>query len=222
PDYSNALAGKVFQTAEEYLKITKNYPKVSKYIHYYNPDLQGPLPLCEALWGYELYLDLYDEIELVEDALDYFTDLYIDFTKKWHSLCPPIDAEHSIEWGCLHKGHTIIRNDAAMNISGDMYCNLVKPRDEKIIKVLGGGIHFCGKGDHYIKHVGDIEGLSCVNMSQPELNNMDTIYANTIDKDIIIFAMLTTEVDRAVSAGIDLKGRVSAGASTAAWIKTSN
>lgn len=218
PDFSKGFAGQVFRMGEKYMELVKDYPKVAKYVHYYNPDLQGPLALCEVLWGSTFYMDFYDDTDLLEDALDFFTDLYLEFTRRWHALAPTYDAGHSVEWGCLHRGGTIIRNDSAMNISGDMYEEYVMPRDQKIISAVGGGIHFCGRGDHYIRHVTDIKGLTCINMSEPARNNMEVIYQNTVDRDVIIFGLLSSEVERALAAGRDLRGRVNAGASVAAWL----
>ena len=216
-DFSKKLAGKVFNFAERWLEISRPYAEISRYVRMYNPDLQGPLPLVELLWGSGVYLDIFDESETVNAALDFFTYVIIAFLKKFHALCPPFDAEHSIEWGLLHRGKIIIRNDAAMNISGNMYKEFVMPRDQQIINIFGGGIHFCGKGDHYIGHISDIEGISTFNMSQPEYNDMEIIYQNTIDKGIVIIGMPEFEVKRAVAAGRNLRGRVHCGASIAAW-----
>ena len=217
PDFSNGLAGKTFRVAERYLQLASQYPKVARYVHYYNPDLQGPLALCEAMWGSSMYLALYDEPELISDVLDFLTDVFIEFLTRRQRLCPPMDETHSVEWGCLHRGRCIIRNDAAMNLSGDMYAEFAKPRDARILRHFGGGVHFCGRGDHYIAHVAELEGISCVNLSEPEMNDMETIYRNTIDRGLIIFGLLQSEVRRALDAGRELHGRVSAGASAAAW-----
>ncbi len=217
PDYSAGLAGKTFRVAELYLSMAAQYPKVKRYVNYYNPDLQGPLALCEAMWGSEVYYAFCDEPELVNETLEYLASVFIAFLNRWQALCPPFDDDHSVDWGCLHRGHCIIRNDAAMNISGDMYEELVMPHDQRIIGVFGGGVHFCGRGHHYIEHVSNIKGISCVNLSEPEMNDMETIYSNTIDKGLIIFGLLQNEVERALAVGRNLRGRVSAGASAAAW-----
>lgn len=216
-DFSSNLAGRVFSVAEKYLEYAEKYPKVKKYIRYYNPDLQGPLSLCEAIWGSDFYLDFYMDPDSVERALDFFADVYITFTERWHTLCPAFDEAHSVEWGCLHRGGTIIRNDAAMNISGELYDEYVRPRDQRIITRFGGGVHFCGRGHHYVAHLAEIQGLSCINMSQPDWNDMEIIYKNTVDKDIIIFGMPVYEVKRATRKGRPLRGRVHSGASLAAW-----
>lgn len=217
-DFTRGFAGRVFTVAERYLEEMTSFPGLAPFLHYYNPDLQGPLSLCEAMWGSELYYEFYDEPETVEQALDFFAEVYLEFTRRWHALMPPVSADHSVEWGCLHRGHTIIRNDTAMNVSGDIYEEFVMPRDQRIIDAFGGGVHFCGRGDHYVEHLSAIRGLSCINLSQPECNNMETIYQNTVDKDIVIFGLRSDEVERAVGAGRALGGRVQRGASAAAWL----
>jgi hypothetical protein len=217
-DFSKNLAGRVFDFAERWREVSSPYEKIKNHVFVYNPDLQGPLPLVELLWGSDVYVDLFDEPETVNAAIGFFTDVIISFLKKFHALCPPYDAEHTVEWGLLHRGGIIIRDDAVMNISGDMYQEFVMPADQKIIGVFGGGIHFCGRGDHYIGHVSAIRGLSTFNMSQPECNNMETIYQNTIDKGIVIIGLPGAEVKRAVESGRNLRGRVHCGASLAAWV----
>jgi hypothetical protein len=216
--FSKNLAGRVFDFAERWMEVSAPYERISGHVHIYNPDLQGPLPLVELLWGSDVYADLFEEPETVNAALGFFTEVIISFLKKFHALCPPYDREHSVEWGLLHRGGIIIRNDAAMNISGDMYEAFVLPVDQRIIDAFGGGIHFCGKGDHYIGHVSGIRGISTFNMSQPECNNMETIYQNTIDKGIVIIGLPSAEVKRAVESGRNLRGRVHCGASLAAWV----
>lgn len=216
-DYSRGLAGKVFRFAQVYADAVKDFPKVQRYVHVYNPDLQGPFPLADALWGGDIYIAMYEDEDLLHDLLGYMTDVYLEFTSKWHALYPTFDDRHSVEWGLLHRGKTMVRNDAAMNISGDMYEEFVKPYDQRILNAITGGIHFCGRGDHYIGHVGSLENISSVNMSQPHLNNMQTIYAATIERGIPIIGMPEAEVVRAVQAGVDLKGLVHSGASLAVW-----
>ena len=217
PDYKRGLAGRVFEMAERYLEVTRDYPNISRFVNFYDPDLQGPLALAEMTWGSDIYVDMYEAQEEVEEALDFFTDIYLDFTGKWKDLCPDFDGEHAVEWGMLHRGGTMIRNDAAMNISGDMYAEFVRPRDQRILDAFGGCIHFCGRGHHYIEKLSEIRGLSGINMSQPEWNDMEIIYKNTVDKGLCILGMPEAEVRRALAAGRPLRGLVQCGASLAAW-----
>ena len=45
-------------------------------------------------------------------------------------------------------------------------------------------MHFCGRGDHFIERLAKLEGLNGINMSQPHLNDMDKVFAATIDKGL--------------------------------------
>lgn len=217
PDEKRGWMGKAFEMAERYHEVVRGYPNISRFVNYYNPDLQGPLALAEMTWGSDLYGDMYEREETVEQVLDFFTDIYISLTGKWKELCPDFDGEHAVEWGLLHRGGTVIRNDAAMNISGDLYEGLVRPRDQRILEAFGGCVHFCGRGWHYIDRVATLKGLSGINMSQPEWNDMEVIYQNTIDKGLVILGMPKEEACRAGKEGRPLRGLVHCGASIAAW-----
>lgn len=216
-DFSVGLAAKVFRFAQIYQEAVQHYPKLQRYVHVYNPDLQGPFPLADALWGGDIYIDLYEEEDLVHEMLGYMTDVYLAFLDRWQALYSTFDSDHSVEWGLLHRGKTIIRNDAVMNISGDMYEEFVKPYDQRILDTLGGGVHFCGRGDHYINAVCSMRRLGCINLSQPELNNMETIYTASIDQGVPIIGLPEAEVARAMAAGRPLRGLVHSGASLAVW-----
>ena len=94
-DYSLGLAGNVFRFAQVYAEAVRDYPKIRRYVHVYNPDLQGPFPLADELWGGDIYYAMYEDEELLHDMLGFMTDTYIDFTKKWQALYPSFDETHS-------------------------------------------------------------------------------------------------------------------------------
>ena len=91
-------------------------------------------------------------------------------------------------WNNLwHKGSIVLRNDSAMNLSPELYEEFAAPYDGRLLKRYGGGIvHFCGRGDHYIEALSNINGLTGINMSQPHLNDMEKIYRCTVDKGLKI------------------------------------
>jgi len=216
PDLENGFGARVFACGELYREVMEHYPKIAKYVSVYHPDLQGPLPLLESIWGSDVYYAFYDDPEFIDEALTFFTDIYLAFTKKWQALYPTFDAGHSIEWGLLHKGGTILRNDAAMNLSREMYEECVAKHDARVFAEVGGGVHFCGRGDHYLSVITAMPGVSCVNMSQPEYNDMESIYAATVDKGISIIGMPSDEALRAASVR-PLHGLVHSGVSKAAF-----
>ena len=216
-DYTRGLTAQVFEFGERWKALAAAYPRISRYVYLYNPDLQGPFPLVDALAGSDLYYELYDDPDMVCEALDFMTDVYLDYTRRWQAAFPPYGKGYSVEWGLLHRGRTILRNDAVVNLSERMYREFAMPRDARVFAELGGGMHFCGRGDHYIGAACEIEDLSCINMSQPELNDMETIYRATVDRGIVIIGMPEGEIARAGAAGRDLRGRVQSGAALSAY-----
>ena len=216
-DYSMGLAPRVFEFGRRWKEMAAQYPNISRYVYLYNPDLQGPFPLVDAIAGSDLYYALYDEPELVHEALDFMTEVYLDYTRRWQAAFPPYGRGFSVEWGLLHKGLTVLRNDAIVNLSEAMYREFAMPYDARVFGELGGCMHFCGRGDHYIGAACEIEGLSGVNMSQPELNDMEKIYAATIDQGKVIIGMPEAEIARAGACGRPLRGRVQSGAALSSY-----
>ena len=200
PDFRKGLGEKVFAFAEFASEILKDYPKISKYVTVYHPDLQGPLDICDLLFGEKMFYAFYDDPELLHGVLDLITETYTGFLKEWHGYFPP-KPDMNPHWDSLwHRGTILLRNDSAMNLSPDVYEEFSVPYDAKLLERFGGGaMHFCGRGDHYIEALCRIPGLYAVNMSQPHLNDMEKIYRNTVDKGIKLvgFDASWAEKDRA-------------------------
>ena len=188
PDLMNGFGKNVFEFGELCAEVFEKYPKIKKYVTVFHPDLQGPLDICELLWGGEMFYAMYDEPELVHAMLDLITDTYIAFMDKWNKLFPP-NEDINPHWNSLYyRGRALIRNDSAMNLSPDLYREFAAPYDGKLLARYGGAVHFCGRGDHYIPILSQLPGLSGINMSQPHLNDMESIYQNTVDKGLKILA----------------------------------
>lgn len=103
----------------------------------------------------------------------------------------------------------MLRDDSAMNLSPEMFEEFIKPYDQKILNELGGGaVHFCGKGDHFISSLSEMDNLYAVNLSQPEYNNMETILSNTVDKGIKIIGLTREAGEELVKTDRQLAGSV--------------
>ena len=206
PDVRGGLGAKVFEMAERFLGIFDRYPKIGRNVRLYHPDVQGPIDVLEVVWGSSMFYAFYEDTPLLRDCLELVTATYTTFMRKWYELVPP-DGEYSAHWGLTHKGRLMLRNDSLMNLSPEAYVEYVRPMDQRLFDAFGGagGIHFCGRGDHYIEAMSEMRGLSAIAMSQPHLNDMETIYRNTVDKGIKLIGF-SREV--AESAGRPLHGRV--------------
>lgn len=187
PDINNGFGKSVFDFGEMCLEVFEKYPKIKKYVNVYHPDTQGPLDVTELLWGGEMFYAMYDEPELVHAMLSLTCDLYEAVMDKWYTLYPRTTYMNPHWNGIWHKGSIVLRDDSAMNLSPELYGEFGAPYDGRLLKRYEGGIvHFCGRGDHYIDILCEIPDLYGINMSQPQYNDMEKIYRNTVDKGLKI------------------------------------
>lgn len=185
PDLNSGFGRKVFEFGELCADVLARYPKISKYVTVYHPDLQGPLDICELLWGGEMFYSMYDEPELVHSALSLVTETYTAFLNKWYDIFPS-NSHMNPHWNSLwHRGKILLRCDSAMNLSPEFYKEFAAPYDSILLdRFDGGGMHFCGRGDHYIEILCNTPKLYGINLGQPHCNDMEKIFTNSVDKGI--------------------------------------
>jgi hypothetical protein len=205
---SDTLAGRTLQMAERFAGIKRRYPKIGRWVHFYHPDLQGPMDVCEVIWGSGLFVDIVDRPDLVHGLLDVLTETYERFLRRWASILPFADGPQA-HWSLMHAGKIMLRDDSAMNLSPAMFEEFIKPYDQRLLDGFGGGaIHFCGRGDHYIESMCRMPGMHAIAMSQPDYNDMEVIYRHTVDRGINLLGFNRTAADEALAAGRDLRGCV--------------
>jgi hypothetical protein len=208
PDLRLALGGKVLTMGKRFMDIARRYPAIGRYVHIYHPDLQGPMDVVELLWGSRLFLDIVDMPDRVHALLNLVTETYIRFMQAWQQIVPPSNGQ-SVHWSMLQKGRVMLRDDSAMNLSPQMFDEFIKPYDQRILDTFGGGaIHFCGRGDHYIESMSHMPGLTAVAMSQPEYNDMEVIFRNTVDRGIKLLGLSRPTADDALAARRPLHSNV--------------
>jgi len=94
-------------------------------------------------------------------------------------------------WGMLIKGPFSCAKTSCMNLSPDMVREFVMPHDQRLLNEFGGGaVHFCGHGDHFVELLTAMDGVSAVNISQPELNNMENHLSRHVDRGINLIGCL--------------------------------
>jgi len=208
PSLEGGYGAKVFEMGRFYRRIAEQYPKIGAHVHIYHPDLQGPLDICEVVWGSEMFYAFYDTPDLVKALLNLVTDTYAAFMRRWSEIAPPAE-DFNVHWDMAHRGRIMLRNDSAMNVSPDQFDEFSRPYDRRLLGEFGGGaVHFCGRGDHYISRLVEIPGLYAVNPSQPHLNDMEAIFANTVDKGINVIDLKPEAARAAAESGRELHGRV--------------
>lgn len=207
PDLHQSLAGQTLEMSARFMDIKQRYPKINRQVHVYHPDLQGPMDVCEMLWGSSLFLDIMDHPELVHQFLDLITETYLRFMQEWLKIVPAA-GPYAVHWNMLHKGRIMLRDDSAMNFSPNMFAEFIHPYDERLLEALGGGgIHFCGRGDHYIARATESRRLYAIEMSQPEYNDMEIIYRHTVDRGLKLLDLPRAAAEAALAAGRPLRGQ---------------
>ena len=206
PSLDGGLGGRMFEFGETVRELFRRYPKIEKYVDVFHPDTQGPLDMCEMIWGCEMFYELYDEPELVHGFLTLLTDTFVAVSDRWHEIYP-MHTDMSSHWrGFYHRGGIVLRSDSAMNVSPDLYEEFSMPYDKRLLERYGGGvIHFCGRGDHYIDKLRELPMVYGINMSQPECNDMEKIYKNTVDigMKILSFEKARAEADKDRAGGFN-------------------
>lgn len=186
-DLCAGFGERVFRFAQTMAEIRRKYPKIGRYVFLDTPDCQSSMDICELLWGSDYFYALYDEPETVHALLERITVVYKDFMEKWFSIVPQQSPYH-VYLGRVVRGSIFLRDDSAMNLSPELYEEFVFPYDKELLEHFkGGGIHFCGRGEHFIPKMTTTPFLTGIDMSQPHLNNMEEILACTIDRGIPLY-----------------------------------
>ncbi len=197
PDLDAGFGKQLFECGSIFAEVFSKYPNISKYVSVFHPDLQGPLDICELLWGGDMFYAMYDEPELVHAALSLITETFTAMMHRWRKIFP-FTADMNTYRFYHHRGGITLRCDSATNLSPSLYREYAIPYDSLLFERFGGGaMHFCGKGDHYIEALSETPGLYAINMSQPDMNDMEIIYRNTVDKGIKILGLGRLEALRA-------------------------
>lgn len=208
PAVTAGLGARVFAWARHLQDLLRPYPKLRRYVHLYHPDLQGPMDVAELLWGSPLFLDILDEPAAVHALLDLICTTYEKVMRAWWELVPPV-GQAAVHWSFLHPGRIMLRDDSAMNFSPAIFGEFIAPYDARLLTSLGGGVmHFCGRGDHYIALATACPQLYGINLSQPELNDMEVLFHHTVDRGRFILDCPRVAADAAVARGRHLHGRV--------------
>jgi len=208
PDLQKGFGGRTLEMGHRFIDLFADHPAMQEHVTLFHPDLQGPMDVCEVLWGSSMFLSLFDTPDLVKNLLDLVTQTYIAFMHEWQSIVPHA-GDTAVHWAMLHPGCVMLRDDSAMNLSPEMFDEFIAPYNQRIFDEFGGGAdHFCGRGDHYIDRLTNIPGLCAVNLSQPDWNDMDRIFDATVERGVLVVGLARPAAEAALQAGRDLRGLV--------------
>lgn len=207
---AGVLSARALDMSAFFAEIGARRPLLARYAPVYHPDTQGPMDMCELLWGSSLFYALIEEPDRVKALLNLITGAYLNFMAAWRAA-HPIEPEYNRHWGMCFRGAIMLRNDSCMNLSPEMVREFVAPRDQLLLDAFGGGaVHFCGRGDHFVSVLAGLRGVTAVNISQPELNNLETILSHTVDRGVNLIGLAADHAERLLASGRPLHGRVHA------------
>jgi hypothetical protein len=209
PDVEHPYLRPVYEVGERFAAIAKQYPKIGKCVGIYHPDLQGPLDILELIWGSEVFLAFIDEPQVVHQLLQLITDFYLKVMQRWRSIVPVREPGFSWHWGMLQPGQLMIRLDSAMNLPPEYIDEFSRPYDEQLFAQLGGGaLHACGRVDHWVHLLPKFAGVRALNVSQPQLNDMEQVLKSTVDQGVLLIDLRADAVAALQAAKRPLRGRV--------------
>lgn len=185
PDIYGGICGKALETVAYFRDVLWDYPKICRNVGSMLLDIQGTFDNASIIWGSDIFLGVYDEPELLSGLLE----VIVGTIRKIILEHRKIDGESKYEdsGDFEYIGGICLRNDSCINLSGEMYEELVKPFDKKLLGEFTGNIHFCGRAHQWWRRLLDIPGLKAVNPFQGEFYNLEEMYAECERHKIAIY-----------------------------------
>lgn len=177
-DFEAGIYPRVSERYKYYREILSNYSNLQESIALVLPDLQGPLEVAASLLGEELYLKLAQDPKKVWRFLRRISETIVGLAKEFEKLTKEhLPEGYTHQHGAVIKGNILIREDSAINLSANMYREQVLPHNEFIIEELsGGGVHFCGDGEHLVDEMASSSHIQCIDLGQPKLMDLEKLY----------------------------------------------
>ena len=195
-DFSRGWCPRVVETMEAYHGILARWPELYERIRIVLPDLQGPIDNLELIRGSDLFLELAAQPEEVDAALEAVATAQIGLARHLKRLVREGPPGYCHQHAVMMKGNVLLRDDSAVMISARMYRELVAPHDERVLRELGGGgIHCCGRVQHLVSEFLKLPSLEGLDLGQPELNDVDAIYAQARERNVPLLRVTASEED---------------------------
>lgn len=194
---------------QAFAACTRGRPLLERHLHIYHPDLQGPMDALEMAWGSECFTAFVEEPDLVHAILRTMTDAYAQAIVDWDAVVPDRHPGWCAHWGFLHRGHIMLRDDSAMNLSPRMFRDLVAPYDGDLLRRLGGGaMHACGRVGHFLPEATALHGMHAFNFGQMTMNDPTVVQRTTVDRGVHIVGLGREAMAWLSAAGFEPRGLV--------------
>ncbi len=195
-DFARGWIPRALETMRVYLQLFDEYPALGAKIRIVLPDLQGPFDNLELIRGSDVFLDLADTPEAVDRAMTAMATAQIGLTRYFGQWTTEPEEGYCHQHAVMLKGNILLRNDSCIMLSPTMYRQQIAPHDERVLRELGGGgIHSCGTVEHLVDEWLGLPSIRSLDLGQPELNDLDTIYAKAAAKQVPLIRLAASEAD---------------------------
>lgn len=200
PDITTGLGGRCFETDAYYRDVLSAYPRLSKAISIYHPDLQGPFDVAHLIWGPDIFYALYDCPDVVHRLLALVTETYKVWMRAWKKLSGEGN-EFTTHWNFYMKGGIMLRDDTAVTLSAKHYDEFIKPYDQALLDEFTGCMHFCGNGMAFVRSMSDSPNLYGFALSQPSWNDMPVVLELAAKHKLVMLGLHHNHVPAAARTG---------------------
>jgi hypothetical protein len=174
PDLLAGLLPRALETTAYYREALAPYPKCREAIHITQTDLQGPFDIAAQLWGSGIFTAFQDRPQFLDELLALIADTFVRVSRAVGRA-----STQATGAGCIYlhfaisPGNCLVKDDSAIMLSPRVYDRFIRPVNERVLQALGGGgIHWCGSGQHWQAAFLDTAGLTCVDWGNPERLNL--------------------------------------------------
>jgi hypothetical protein len=203
-DLSGGWFPRVVETYEAYRNVLSLWPEFRRTIYTVLPDLQGPFDNLELIAGSGVFAELYAEPDRVAQALETVAAAQIAAARYLTRFINDGTDGFSHQHATVIKGHILLRNDSSILMSPEMYQRQIAIHDECVMGAMsGGGVHSCGNIGTHAEAFLDLDGIGCLDLGQPELNDIDRIYALARVKRIPLVRISVPEEDLVTGKVLD-------------------
>jgi hypothetical protein len=211
-DFSQGWCPRVIETYEYYHETLTKYPILKQAIKIVLSDMQGPIDNVELLRGSPIFMDLYDHPDMVQQALTNVATAQIGFTRHLQPFITDGPQGFCHQHASMLPGAMLLRNDSSIMVSARAYRRHIALHDERVLTELDGSVHSCGRIEHLIDEYLDLHSIRSLDLGQPELNDLDAIYARAEKRKIPVIRvsvpeeeLLTGRVLERFPTGVTLK-----------------
>lgn len=171
------LGARVFETEHFYLEKLSAYENLSRCVHVFACDTQGPFDSAHLVMGHRIYTEVYDNPERVHRLMDLVTDAYLRFTLAHKEIIgEPADGSYHYHSQLKIPGAARVCDDSGINLSTEFYNEFSRRYNERALAELGGGwVHYCGGGHQILAEVIESSGVTAINFGNPEKQDITRV-----------------------------------------------